>query len=116
MKINFKSICEHAILEHELSHLLSNTAHYAVSAMKDYKTHVKDSKVDKQFLYNALRSEINDLRKHLKSTLSRVGVDVSTPKKFDDWIIDRIGFKENYKGLKYILHYNIKESKIFLRS
>ncbi len=109
MVIDFKLLCEEVLLENVLNPILAGISSDAVNAKKDYDKLNQDPNQDKKFLYNAFKSEINDLRKELKSELSKFGqIDISTPEKFDSWLIDRADL---FPGLKYILYSYIKEAK-----
>ena len=112
MVIDFKLLCEEVLLENVLNPILARISSDATNAKRDYDKHLKDPNQDKKFLFNAFKSEINDLRTQLKRELTKFGqIDISTPQKFDAWLIDRADL---FPGLKYILYSYIKESKQLL--
>lgn len=111
MMIDFKLLCEEVLLENVLNPLLARISSDAINAKKDYDKLINEPNANKTFLYNALKSEINDLRKELKNELIKFKIDVNTPEKFDSWLIDRTDL---FSGLKYILYSYIKETKKLL--
>lgn len=107
--IDFKLLCEEILLEEVLNPLLSRINAEAINAKKDYDNQINQPNVDKNFLFKALKAEINDLRNELRNELAKFKIDISNPQKFDNWVTDRI---PEFKGLKYILYSYIKESKL----
>ena len=108
MMIDFKLLCEEILLEEVLNPLLSRISADAINAKKDYDNQINQPNVDKRFIFNALKAEINDLRNELKTELVKFKIDISNSQKFDNWVIDK---SDQFKGLKYILYSYIKESK-----
>lgn len=108
MAIDFKLLCEEILLEEVLNSLLLRISTLAFNAKKDYNEYINQPNADKRFLFNALKAEINDLRKELKTGLAKFKIDVSDPQKFDNWVTDKA---RQFEGLKYILYSYIKESK-----
>jgi hypothetical protein len=109
MAIDFKFLCEEILLEQVLNPLLSRISADAINAKKDYDSQINQPNADKNFLFKALKAEINDLRNELKTELAKFKIDISNTQKFDNWVTDRI---PEFKGLKYILYSVVAESKL----